>query len=101
MSPSSVRPPVNVATEHHGPALHVVALVLGVLAIPGSTVAWDLPAGGLWIGLPLAIGALYAGTRARRQSDRPQVRRVALAGMVLAGLCLAQMAAWTLISVVS
>ena len=33
------------------------ALILGLLGLPGSTLAWDLPAGGFWIGMPLAVAA--------------------------------------------
>ena len=35
-----------------------LALLLALLAIPGSTIAWSLPMGGFWIGLPLAIAAI-------------------------------------------
>jgi hypothetical protein len=48
----------------------------GPVGDPRVTVAWDLPAGGLYIGLPLAIAAI-----------------------AIAGLCVAQMAVWTLVSV--
>ena len=60
MSSTSARPAVDV-TAHRRPALHVLAFVLGLLAVPGSTIAWDLPAGGVWIGLPLALGAPTPG----------------------------------------
>jgi hypothetical protein len=73
-----------------------LALVLALLAVPGSTVAWDLPLGGLWIGLPLALAAIVLGWRARRE----QVGKGrATAGMLLAGLCIAQMAVWSVLSV--
>src|SRR4029078_3849458 len=57
------RPAVDVGSSHPRPGL---ALLLSLLAVPGSTLAWDLPAGGLWIGLPLAIAAVVIGLRARR-----------------------------------
>jgi hypothetical protein len=41
-----------------------LALVLALLSIPGSTVAWALPAGGFWIGLALALAAIVVGRRA-------------------------------------
>jgi hypothetical protein len=75
-----------------------LALVLGILAVPGSTVAWDLPMGGLYIGLPLAIAAIVLGVRARRQGEG---KGRATAGIVLATLCIAQMAIWTAVSLVS
>jgi hypothetical protein len=72
-----------------------LALILALLAVPGSTVAWDLPPDGLWIGLPLAIAAIVLGLRARRE----QVGKgPATAAVVLAGLCIAQMAVWILVS---
>ena len=66
-----------------------------MLAVPGSTVAWDLPLGGLWIGLPLAVAAIVLGLRARRAGSG---RVMATAAIVLAGLCLAQMAIYTIAS---
>ena len=94
MESSVSRPAVDVAPGRPRPAL---ALVLALLAIPGSTVAWDLPAGGLYIGLPLAIAAIVLGVRARRAA----AARMALAAIVIAGLCIAQMVVWTLVSVFS
>ncbi len=88
------RPAVDVATDRPKPGL---ALLLALLAVPGSTIAWDLPAGGLYIGLPLAIAAIVLGVRARRE----QKSGIALAAIVIAGLCIAQMAIWMLVSVVS
>jgi hypothetical protein len=73
-----------------------LALVLALLAVPGSTLAWDLPLGGLWIGLPLALAAIVLGWRARR--EQVGTGR-ATAAMVLAGLCIAQMAVWSAVSV--
>jgi hypothetical protein len=70
------------------------ALVLALLAIPGSTLAWDLPLGGLWIGVPLAVAAIVVGVRARRSL-------AAKAAIVIAGLALLQMLVWTVVSVVS
>jgi hypothetical protein len=90
---TATRPAVDVGPPAARPGL---ALVLAILAVPGSTVAWDLPAGGLWIGLPLAIAAIVLGLRAR--AARTGVG-MATAAIVIAGLCIAQMAVWTLVSV--
>ena len=92
MSVSANRTAVDVAPHTARPGL---ALLLAVLAVPGSTVAWDLPLGGLWIGLPLAVAAIVLGVRARLEGDR---RWMATAAIVLAGLCLAQMAIYTIAS---
>ena len=92
MSASTHRAAVDVAPRTARPGL---ALVLAVLAVPGSTWAWELPLGGLWIGLPLAVAAIVLGVRARREGDR---RWMATAAIVLAGLCLAQMALYTIVS---
>src|SRR3954447_19643097 len=75
-----------------------VALVLAILAVPGSTVAWDLPAGGLYIGLPLAIVAIVLAVRSLREGAG---RTRSIVAIVIAGLCIAQMAIWFTVSAVS
>lgn len=66
-----------------------LALALAVLAVPGSTVLWDvLPAGGFVVGLPLAVAALVLGLHARRAASSGP-RRVAMAAIVLAVAVLA------------
>jgi hypothetical protein len=92
MESSTARTQVGLAAHRAYPGL---ALVLALLAIPGSTVAWELPMGGLWIGLPLALAALVLGLRARRENVG---RGRATAAVVLAGLCIAQMVVWTAVS---
>jgi hypothetical protein len=95
MESSVTRPAVDIAPGKPRPGL---ALLLALLAVPGSTVAFDLPGGGFYIGLPLGIAAIVLGVRARR--EQPGSKK-ALAAVVIAGLCIAQMAVWTLVSVVS
>jgi hypothetical protein len=75
-----------------------LSLVLALLAVPGSTVAWDLPLGGLYIGLPVALAAIVLGLHARREGVG---RGRATAAVVLAGLCIAQMVVWTAVSALS
>jgi hypothetical protein len=89
------RPAVDVAPLKARPGL---ALLLALLAVPGSTIAWDLPAGGLWIGLPLAIAAIAIGIRARRLLGGS---KLAVAAIVIAGLMILQMAIWSFVSLVS
>jgi hypothetical protein len=94
MSSQSARTPIDLApADQPRPTL---ALILALLAIPGSTVAWDLPAGGLYIGLPLGIAAIVLGLRARRQGVG---KGRATAAIVIAGLCILQMVVWTLVSI--
>src|SRR3954468_2481773 len=92
------RPAVDVGTSHPRPG---IALLLSLLAVPGSTWAWDLPAGGLWIGLPLAVAAIVIGLRARRELAGGRGTGMATAAVVIAGLCVAQMAVWTVAELVS
>ena len=92
MSISANRTAVDVAPRTARPGL---ALLLAVLAVPGTTWAWDLPLGGLWIGLPLAVAAIVLGVRARRAGAG---RATATAAIVIAGLCLAQMVVYTIVS---
>ena len=77
-----------------------LALVLALLSIPGSTVAWALPAGGLWIG-PLAVAAIVLGVRARRTVHGAKGRGVAVAAIVLAALAIGQMVVYTAVSALS
>ena len=95
MESSVTRPPVDLAPERPRAGL---ALFLALLSVPGSTIAFDLPAGGYWIGLPLAVAAIVLAVRARRQLAGSGI---AVAAIVIAGLMIAQMAVWTLVSVVS
>lgn len=74
-----------------------LALVLALLSIPGSTIAWDLFDGaGFLIGLPLAIAAIVLGVQARQRSETG--RGKAMAAIVIGGLVLLQMAIWTVLS---
>ena len=98
MESSATRPAVDVGTDKPRPGL---ALVLALLAVAGSTIAFDLPAGGFWIGLPLAVAAIVLGTQARRQLQGARGAKQALAAIVIAALCIGQMAVWTLVSALS
>ena len=89
------RPAVDVAPDQAHPGL---ALVLALLAIPGSTIAWELPSGGLWIGLPLGVAALVLGLRARRRGVGTGMATVAIA---IAALAIGQMVVWTIASALS
>lgn len=93
MNTTTHRPAVDLARRsvpHPG-----LALLLALLSLPGSTIAWELPAGGLWIGLPLGVAAIVLGLRARRAGARP---RMASAAIVLAALALAQMVVYSVVS---
>ena len=82
MSTQSVtRPAVDLAAPRARAAVSPgLALALALLSLPGVTVAWELPAGGFWIGIPLAIAAVVVGTRARRAE--PSSRRAKAAVLV-------------------
>jgi hypothetical protein len=90
------RPAVDVGPQRARPGL---ALLLAVLSVPGSTIAWDLPAGGLWIGLPLGLAAIVLGIRARRELAGAAGSRMALAAIVLAALAIGQMVVWVAASI--
>ena len=79
---STTRPSAAAAAD----ARPGLALLLAILAVPGVTAAWELPLGGLWIGLPLAVAAIVLGVRARAQDARPVMATVAI---VLAVICIA------------
>jgi hypothetical protein len=80
-----------------------LALLLAVLAIPGTTMVWDLdvPLPGFWIGLPLGVAAIVLALRARREPIGKAGRGMAIAAIVLATLAVGQMLIWTAVSAVS
>jgi hypothetical protein len=86
----SAAPAVLPATSR--PALW--ALILALLGIPGSSIAWDLPAGGFWIGMPLAVAAVVIGVRYLSSGER-QGRWMAIAAIVVAAIEILFTAAWT------
>ena len=88
MESTAERPAVDVGPQRARPG---VALLLAALSVPGSTIAWDLPAGGLWIGRPLAVAAIVRGIRARRQLAGQAGSRMAIVAIVLAALAIGQM----------
>jgi hypothetical protein len=95
MDTTLTRPAVDVGPPQERPGL---ALVLALLSLPGSTIAWELPLGGVWIGLPLGIAAIVLGIRARRAGVGI---RIATAAIMLAGLAIAQMAVYGAVSALS
>jgi hypothetical protein len=97
MENTITRPAVDVAPTGAPPGL---ALALALASIPGSTLAWDLPAGGLWIGLPLALAAIALGIRARRPTAGGR-SRIAIAAIVIGALVIGQMAVYTIVSALS
>jgi hypothetical protein len=98
MESTVTRPAVDVGPKHARPGL---ALLLAVLSLPGSTVAWALPAGGLWIGLPLGVVAIVLGIRARREGVTGAGSVMAVAAIALACLAIVQMLVYTAVSSVS
>jgi predicted Kef-type K+ transport protein len=95
MSSTVNRPAVDIGPPRARPGL---ALALALLAIPGSTIAWDLPAGGLWIGVPLVTTALVLGIRARRQHEGVGVATAAIA---IGTLVIAQMVVYAAVKALS
>lgn len=91
------RPAVDVAPEQPRPGL---ALLLALLSVPGSTIAWDLPAGGLWIGLPLGVAAIVLGVRTRRQLAG-RGTGMATAAIVIGALAIGSMVVFTVASLLS
>lgn len=80
---------VDLAPHTARPRAALLSLLFAILAVPGVTMAWDLPGGGLWIGLPLGVAAIAVGVRARRDPvATPRGRRIATWAIGLAALCL-------------
>jgi len=85
---------MNVAASSHHvdlaaparPRAALVALALAVLSLPGSLLPWDwFAAGGLVIGVPLAVAAIAVAVMVRRdRSSTGRARGIAVAAIVLA-----------------
>jgi hypothetical protein len=83
--------------EPRTPGRPGLALALALACIPGVTLAWDLPAGGYWIGIPLAVAAIVVGLRARAADDH-RGRGMATAAVVIGAVAIAFTAIWTVVS---
>jgi biotin transporter BioY len=78
------------------PARPVLALILALLSIPGSTLTWDtLPGGGYAFGYPLAVAAIVLGVQARRRTDTG--RGKALAAILIGAAMVAMMTIWGIV----
>ena len=77
--------------------LSYVALVLGILSVPGSILTWDsgLPGEGFVWGLPVAVVAVVVGIVALRR--RAPGRGAALTGLLLGGAMTTMIVLWTLL----
>jgi hypothetical protein len=85
---------VDLAAKRTYPGL---ALILALLSIPGSTVAWDaFSGGGFVLGLPPAIASVAVGAVALRTGDSR--RGMAVAAVVIGGLMAALTIVWTIAS---
>ena len=69
-----------------------LALILGILSVPGSILTWGaLPGGGFVWGAPIALVAVVLGVQSLSQG-----RSKAIAAIVLGGTMLAMMVVWTI-----
>jgi hypothetical protein len=90
MESSAIRAGVDLTTRPTYPGL---ALVLALISVPGSTVAWDsLPGGGFAFRVPPAIAAIVLGVQALRHAQGG--RRKAIAAIAVGALMLVQMLTW-------
>jgi hypothetical protein len=90
MSTHTARPALALApTKQARPGL---ALALALLAVPGVTIAWDLPHGGFYIGVPLAAAAIVVGLQARARLSEAKGRIMATIAVALAALAILSVA---------
>ena len=90
---TSTHPGVDVAATTS--KLPFVALVLGILSVPGSILTWDtsLPGEGFVWGLPIAVAAVVAGFVALR--GRATARWAAYVGLLLGAAMTLMVVGWT------
>ncbi len=90
---TSTHPAVDVAATTS--RLPYVALVLGILSVPGSILTWDsgLPGEGYVWGLPVALLAVVLGATALR--NRAGTGWASVTGIVLGAAMLAMVVVWT------
>jgi hypothetical protein len=81
----------SLPTSRHQPRL---ALGLALLGVLGCTIAWDLPGGGFWIGMPLAVAAIVIALRGRAHAGVAG-RRMAAAAIALGAIEILFTLAWT------
>jgi uncharacterized membrane protein len=95
MSTHTARPAIDLApTKQARPGL---ALALAILAVPGVTIAWDLPHGGFYTGVPLAVAAIVTGLQARARLSGGKGRIMAAIAVAIAALALLSVALITAI----
>ncbi len=86
MSTHTARTAIDLApTKRARPGL---ALALAVLAVPGVTIAWDLPHGGFYTGVPLAVAASVIGLQSRARLSAGKGRVMATIAVAIAALAL-------------
>ena len=88
-----ISPPRRLGAPH-------LALALAILALPGSLLPWDwFAAGGIVIGVPLALAGLVLGLQARRDpTATTSGRRMGTAAAVVAVVVLLIPVAWIIAS---
>jgi hypothetical protein len=86
MSAHTARPAVEL--DPPAKAYPGLALILAILSVPGVTLAWDLPHGGFYIGVPLAIAAIVVGLQARGRLSGGKGKAMATVAVVIAALAL-------------
>lgn len=93
MSTHTARPAVDLApTKRARPGL---ALALAILSVPGVTIAWDLPHGGFYTGVPLAVAAMVTGLQARARLSGGKGRVMATIAVAIATLAILSVAVIT------
>ena len=94
---TSTHPGVDVAATSS--KLPFVALLLGILSVPGSILTWDtsLPGEGFVWGLPLAVAAVVAGYVAVRVSAT--ARWAAYVGLLLGAAMVLMVVGWTALGI--
>ena len=96
MESTVTRPAIDVGPTGARPGL---AFILALLAIPGSTLAWDLPAGRvLDSACPSPSQRSPSASSPAAGSPGPDRSKLALAAIIIGGLVIAQMVVYSIVS---
>ena len=72
-----------------------LSLALALIAVPGVTLSWDLPHGGFYTGVPLAVASIVTGLQASARLSGGKGTTMATIAVAIATLAILSVAVIT------